>query len=105
MSDAPGHRYVFGHSPQEMARLEAQARIIDPITRRIFEAAGIAPGMRVLDCGSGAGDVAFLAAELVGSSGAVVGVDRSASALETATRRAAERGLSNVASAKGIQRA
>jgi cyclopropane fatty-acyl-phospholipid synthase-like methyltransferase len=31
-----------------------------------FLAAGIGPGMRVLDIGSGVGDVAFLAADLVG---------------------------------------
>jgi ubiquinone/menaquinone biosynthesis C-methylase UbiE len=32
--------------------------------------------MRVLDVGSGAGDVAFLAAALVGAAGEVVGIDR-----------------------------
>jgi cyclopropane fatty-acyl-phospholipid synthase-like methyltransferase len=31
-----------------------------------FLAAGIGPGMRLLDIGSGVGDVAFLAADLVG---------------------------------------
>jgi SAM-dependent methyltransferase len=52
--------------------------------------------MRVLDVGSGAGDVAFLAAELVGESGEVVGADRSAAALARARQRAAERSLRNV---------
>ena len=58
--------YLLGHDPDELRRLNAQARVIDPITRRFFQAAGIGPGMRVLDVGSGAGDVAFLAAEIVG---------------------------------------
>ena len=61
--------YVLGHSEQELKRLAEQARVIDPITRRIFEQAGIGRGMRVLDVGSGVGDVAFLIADLVGRLG------------------------------------
>jgi cyclopropane fatty-acyl-phospholipid synthase-like methyltransferase len=72
----PPQAYVLGHSQRVTDRLKAQARLIDPITRRFFGEAGIEEGMRVLDVGSGAGDVALLAAELVGASGAVVGVDR-----------------------------
>jgi len=49
-----------------------------------------------LDVGSGAGDVAFLVADLVGDSGEVVGADRVAAALETARTRAAARSLRNV---------
>jgi ubiquinone/menaquinone biosynthesis C-methylase UbiE len=88
--------YVLGHSEDEIDRLKKQAALIDPLTRRFFADAGIAPGMRVLDVGSGVGDVAFLAAELVGSTGEVVGTDRSAAALEIARQRAIERSLSNV---------
>lgn len=88
--------YILGHSDQEVARLQAQATLIDPTTKRFLQAAGITPGMRVLDVGSGAGDVAFLAAELVGSSGGVVGVDRVAAAVKVANARAAARGLNNV---------
>ena len=51
--------YVLGHSDREIERLKTQAQLIDPITRRFFEEAGISRGMRVLDVGSGAGDVAF----------------------------------------------
>lgn len=93
--------YVLGHSDRELARLSAQARLIDPISRRFFLEAGIGAGMRVLDVGSGAGDVAFLAAELVGETGEVVGVDRSAAAVEVARARAAERSLANVSFLEG----
>jgi SAM-dependent methyltransferase len=52
--------------------------------------------MRVLDIGSGAGDVAFLAADIVGPTGTVVGSDRSSTAIEAARTRAKERELDNV---------
>jgi SAM-dependent methyltransferase len=79
--------YALGHSDRELDRLSAQARLIDPITRQFFREAGITLGMRVLDVGSGAGDVAFLVAELVGNTGEVVGVDRATAALEIAKAR------------------
>src|SRR5262244_2296179 len=79
--------YVLGHSDRELERLRLQAKLVDPITRQFLIEAGIAPGMRVLDIGSGAGDVAFLAAQLVGPAGQVVGVDRSATALARARTR------------------
>jgi SAM-dependent methyltransferase len=50
----------------------------------------------VLDVGSGAGDVAWLIAEVIGSNGEVVGSDRAEVAVATARRRAAERGVANV---------
>ena len=47
---------------RELERLHLQAKLVDPITRQFLNEAGIVPGMRVLDVGSGAGDVAFLLA-------------------------------------------
>lgn len=57
--------------------------------------------MRVLDVGCGVGDVSLLVAHLVGAEGSVVGVDREAASLETARKRVAQRGLSNVEFAEG----
>jgi 2-polyprenyl-3-methyl-5-hydroxy-6-metoxy-1,4-benzoquinol methylase len=88
--------YALGHSEHELRRLSTQARLIDPITRRFFVEAGVAPGMRVLDVGSGAGDVAILLADLVGPAGAVVGTDTSADAIAVAKRRISEHGLTNI---------
>ncbi len=96
-AERPAHEYVLGHSEHEVERLKAQARLIDPITDRFFRAAGVARGMRVLDVGSGAGDVAFLAAGLVGPGGSVVGTDRVAAVVQVAQRRAVHKSLSNVA--------
>ncbi|MGH3087411.1 MAG: methyltransferase domain-containing protein, partial [Rubrobacteraceae bacterium] len=67
--------YVMGRSAEETARLQKQSLLYDPSTRRLFEEAGISAGMKVLDVGCGAGDVALLAADLVGPDGVVVGVD------------------------------
>jgi SAM-dependent methyltransferase len=66
------------------------------LTERLFEKAGIAPGMRVLDIGSGSGDVALLAARLVGPEGTVIGVDRDPGQVAFAARRAKADGLTNV---------
>lgn len=93
--------YLLGHSEQELQRLTRQAKLVDPMTRRFFEGAGILPGMRVLDIGSGAGDVAFLAADLVGPAGQVVGVDRVRTALDTARARAGERAMNQVSFLEG----
>jgi len=69
--------YVLGHSAAELNRLDLQGRIFEPATREAFERAGLASGMRVLDVGSGSGDVALLAAEYVGPAGFVQSVDPS----------------------------
>ena len=91
----------LGHSDRELSRLQVQARLVEPATRQFFGEGGIEEGMRVLDIGSGSGDVAFLAAELVGCSGQVMGTDRSAAAVAAATRRAREKGLTNVSFREG----
>ena len=92
----PLAKYVLGHAAEELDRLARQARLIEPITRRIFLDAGLRGGMRVLDVGCGAGDVSFLVAGIVGSSGSVVGCDRSDDAIRAATARAKQAGMHNV---------
>ncbi len=81
--------YALGHSPTEIRRLGIQAAIIRPITMRLLQGLGVSTGMRILDVGCGAGDVALLAADLVGESGTVVGIDRSEAAILAARARAA----------------
>jgi ubiquinone/menaquinone biosynthesis C-methylase UbiE len=88
--------YALGHSDGELERLIVQSRFVGPITHEFFREAGISAGMRVLDVGSGAGDVAFLVADLVGETGEVIGADKAAAALATARQRAAAKGLHNV---------
>jgi ubiquinone/menaquinone biosynthesis C-methylase UbiE len=88
--------YVLGHTDAELTRLATQARLIDPITRRFLVSAGIGEGMRVLDVGSGAGDVAILLAGLVGPSGEIVGTDPALTAIEAARERIRASSLANV---------
>jgi arsenite methyltransferase len=61
-----------------------------------FDLAELGEGERVIDLGSGSGMDAFFAAEQVGLSGAVVGVDFTAEQLEKARRIAKELGYSQV---------
>jgi ubiquinone/menaquinone biosynthesis C-methylase UbiE len=89
-------RYVFASTAHERERLSSQSGLMRPATERLFRAAGIGPGARVLDCGCGGGDVSILLAELVTSAGEVVGIDRDPDQVGAASRRAKSLGLSNV---------
>ena len=87
----PTTTYVLGSSDQEIERLDRQSASIEGATRLLLRAAGIAPGMRVLDLGTGIGHVAMLVADLVGPQGSVVAIDSNARLLEVAAARASAR--------------
>jgi ubiquinone/menaquinone biosynthesis C-methylase UbiE len=88
--------YVLGHSERELKRLTEQGRFYGDLTADLLHRAGLEPGMRVLDVGSGAGDVSFLAASMIGARGHVVGIDKSPEAVAVAQQRAARAALSRV---------
>jgi ubiquinone/menaquinone biosynthesis C-methylase UbiE len=92
----PRTEYILGHSEREIQRLIHQAAILRPTTERLLREIGLRPGMRVLDLGCGAGDVSMLAAELVGPSGAVMGIDRDPEVLSVARERSREAKLKQV---------
>ncbi len=92
----PSDAYALGRSEAETARLIRQGQIYGPFTRQFFAASGITAGMKVLDVGSGAGDVALLVADMVGPRGAVVGIDTNTVILETARARVRAAGWTNV---------
>ncbi len=89
-------RYTMGRSEGETERLIQQSQLYEAVTLRFFQEAGLVSGMRVLDVGSGAGDVAMAAAKLVGAEGEVVGVDVNAGILDTARARVRELGFENI---------
>src|SRR3990172_10323478 len=84
--------YVLGHSEQELERLERQGKIFEVETSEVLRRAGVRTGMRVLDIGCGVGDVSMIAAEMVGPTGSVLGIDNAADALPTARSRAQRAG-------------
>jgi protein-L-isoaspartate O-methyltransferase len=88
--------YALGYSQAEHERLIRQATLIASVTERLFHEAGIGPGQRVLDLGSGLGDVAMVAAKIVGPSGEVVGIERDEHSIARANVRVAAAGLNNV---------
>ncbi|OBG34520.1 methylase [Mycobacterium alsense] len=90
MSDST---YALGHADVEVQRLLLQGRLYDHYTEHALRLAGLRPGMRVLDIGSGPGDVSFVAARLVGPTGSVLGVDAAPDMVALARTRAAEQGL------------
>ena len=83
----PSTDYPLGNTDAEHERLIRQAARVAPTTERFFREAGIGRGQRVLDIGSGVGDVAMLVARLVGPSGEVVAIERDPKSIAKARAR------------------
>lgn len=88
--------YLMGRSESETRRLISQSNLYGRFTRRLLEDAGVEEGMKVLDIGTGAGDLALMAAEMVGPTGSIVGVDQDPRVLEAASARAEAARLDNI---------
>src|SRR5215813_2428170 len=91
-----GSAYALGYTPEEHDRLARQAALVAPWTDRLFRSAGVARGHRVLDLGSGLGDVSLLLSEIVGSDGEVVGLERDANSIDKAAMRVDAAGIRNI---------
>jgi ubiquinone/menaquinone biosynthesis C-methylase UbiE len=79
--------YSPGHSVEEHERLRHQGDLLEPATRRLFQAIGVGPGWRCLDVGCGPGATMQLMGDIVGPSGEVAGLDRDAKAGRDAVER------------------
>jgi ubiquinone/menaquinone biosynthesis C-methylase UbiE len=88
--------YLLGHTPAALQRLLVQGQMLNPFTRQVLEEAGITRGMKVLDVGCGPGDVSLIAADLVGETGSVLGIDSSLEPLRLAQSRVQEASLTQV---------
>ena len=94
--------YVLGHEDVEVQRLLLQGRLYNDYTEHALRLAGLGPGMRVLDVGSGPGDVSLIAARIVGPTGTVLGIDAAPEMITLARARAAEKRLSTVSFARAV---
>ena len=93
-SDASASR-TLGYSAQELAGLPEGANLGLGCGNPTSLLA-LSPGQVVLDLGSGAGIDCFLAAQQVGPTGRVMGVDMTAAMVERARANARRRGYANV---------
>jgi ubiquinone/menaquinone biosynthesis C-methylase UbiE len=87
---------ILGHPEGELYRPGVISHAFDGFTRQVLAEAGLQEGMHVLEIGSVSGDVALLAAQIVGSSGLVVGIEPSPDAVDLAKGRASAGGFHNV---------
>lgn len=88
--------YFLGTHDEELARLGLQHRVWRPAVEDCWRQAGIAAGGRVLDIGAGPGYAAADLAQVVGSQGEVVAVERSARFVEAGRGMCAAHGFTNV---------
>ena len=110
VSDEPEKDFVFPTGrpwaedldyPEELANVpeaavESFAGVANP-----FSLGRLQPGERVLDLGSGAGTDSLVAAQMVGASGRVTGIDMTPEMLERARRSAEAMGATNVEFVEG----
>lgn len=91
----PAHEgdYVLGTHDAEVTRLGVQHRAWRETMLEAWRRVGLSPGWRVVDVGAGPGYAALDLAEIVGSGGAVLAVERSARFVETLRRERGARAL------------
>ena len=63
------------------------------IRQQVLDAAGLAPGLRVLDVGCGTGTLAIAAAKAVGPTGSASGIDPAAEMVDRARAKSSRAGL------------
>jgi SAM-dependent methyltransferase len=96
MSSAADRDYLLGTHDPELERLGLQHRVWRSAALAAWDRAGITVGSRVLDVGAGPGFATLDLAEVVGPTGEVVAVERSARFARTAAAAARTRGFSHV---------
>jgi SAM-dependent methyltransferase len=93
---------ILGYPPEWIEALPRGAVESMAGTGNPFALGSIERGERVVDCGSGAGGDALIAARLIGPAGRVIGVEMTPEMLAKARANAAEAGLVNVEFRQGL---
>jgi SAM-dependent methyltransferase len=88
MSQSQERDYVLGTHDEELERLGVQHRAWRPVVLECWANAGIKSGSRVLDVGAGPGYATVDLAEILGSTGKVVAVERSTNFVNAIKRAA-----------------
>lgn len=88
--------YPFANRTEEFERLVQQNQLFDGSTETTLREAGLAPGMTVLDLGTGTGAVAAIAGRIVGASGRVESIDNSEKSVASAREHLARLELPQV---------
>jgi SAM-dependent methyltransferase len=83
-------------APGWTRRREEVQSFAQPVSDWLLQAAGVAPGQRVLELAAGAGETGLMAARIVGPEGSVLESDLAEEMLEGVRARAEELGLANV---------
>lgn len=88
--------YILGTGDEEIERLGLQHRIWRPTMLECWREAGINLGQRIIDVGAGPGYAAIDLAEIVGSDGTIVAVERSPKFVQALERTARARRLTQL---------
>ena len=88
--------YVLGTHDDEIERLALQHRVWRTQMLDAWRRAGFACGQTIIDIGSGSGNATLDLAEIVGSGGRVIALDKSRRFLDVVASRARDANLTNV---------
>ncbi len=88
--------YIITGGKDGKSRLNILSEALYPYTRSLLQAQGISKGQSFLDLGCGGGNIALLAAELVGNKGAVTAVDFDDTIVALAQQDADASGTKNI---------
>src|SRR6266480_7821363 len=88
--------YVLGTHEEEISRLGLQHDVWRPVVLDCWKRAGISAGKRVLDVGAGPGYAAVDLAKIVGSTGAVIAIERSKNFVDALNETIRARSLTNI---------
>ena len=101
MSQSPDKDYVLGTHDAEIDRLGLQHQVWRRAALSLWERAGVSRGAVVSDSGAGPGFASLDLAEIVGSEGRVIALERSGRFLNHLTNEGARRGLSHIQPIEG----
>jgi len=100
-SMVPYSQYLLGHSEDEELRLRRQAEELKPESAWLLDQTGLRAGDRAIDLGCGPQGVLDLLSERVGTTGSVIGIEKSDQSVAIARRFVADRKLNNVEVVQG----